>query len=108
MTLVGENATYLAEMARNHVLGGWQDAANQTLGRLLLQERAGRQGCQLRGDRLCIRGAQGDLDRAFEWLNRALDNYFARLLFVKVDPRADPLRNDRRYAALVQRIGLKP
>jgi TolB-like protein/Tfp pilus assembly protein PilF len=107
MTLSGENATYLAEMARNQVLGGWQDAANQTLGRLLLQERQGGRDVSYEGIGY-VYAAQGDLDRAFEWLNRALENYFARLLFVKVDPRADPLRSDRRYAALVQRIGLKP
>ncbi len=88
-------------------LGGWQDAANQTLGRLLLQERQGARDVSYEGIGY-VYAAQGDLDRAFEWLNRALDNYFARLLFVKVDPRADPLRSDRRYAALVQRIGLKP
>lgn len=107
MTLAGESATYLAEMARNQALGGWPDAANQTLGRLLLQERQGARDVSYEGIGY-VYAAQGDLDRAFEWLNRALDHYFTRLLFVKVDPRADPLRSDRRYAALVQRIGLKP
>ena len=107
MTLLGENSSYLAEMARNQALGGWHDAADQTLGRLLLQERNGARDVSYEGIGY-VYAALGDLDRAFEWLNRSLDHYFARLLFVKVDPRADPLRNDPRYAALVQRLGLKP
>ena len=107
ITLAGENSAYLAEMARNQVLGGWNDAADQTLGRLLLLEREGARDVSYEGIGY-VYAALGDLDRAFEWLNRSLDHYFARLLFVKVDPRADPLRNDRRYAALVQRLGLKP
>jgi tetratricopeptide (TPR) repeat protein len=107
MTLTGEGSAYLAEMARNYALGGWRDAADQTLGRLLLQERDGGRDVSYEGIGY-VYAALGDNDRAFEWLNRSIDNYFARLLFVKVDPRADPLRSDRRYAALVQRLGLKP
>ena len=107
ITIAGDSSTYLAEMARNQVLGGWRDAADRTLGQLLLREREGARDVSYEGIGY-VYAALGDLDRAFEWLNRALDNYFARLLFVKVDPRADPLRDDRRYVALVQRIGLKP
>jgi tetratricopeptide (TPR) repeat protein len=50
----------------------------------------------------------GDLDRAFVWLERAVDERTARVLWLKVDPRAKPLRNDPRFAALLARLELQP
>lgn len=107
IALVGDSAAYRAELARTYALAGWHNMAEQALGGLLLADRE-------RGDDLnhvgigYVYAALGSHDRAFDWLNRALDHYYARLLFLKVDPRADPLRSDHRYAALVQRLGLKP
>ncbi len=93
MTLVGEPPSYQAELARNLFLGGWQYSAEQTLGGLLLNARTADTGVSYEGIGY-VYAALGDFDRAFEWLNRSLDHYFTRLLFIKVDPRADPLRND--------------
>jgi len=50
----------------------------------------------------------GDLDRAFSWLQRAFDEQSARVLWLKVDPRARPLRGDPRFAALLARLDLEP
>ncbi len=47
----------------------------------------------------------GDHDRAFAWLERAIDERTARVLWLKVDPRAKPLRKDPRFAALLARSG---
>ncbi len=49
----------------------------------------------------------GNRDRAFEWLEKALDEKSGMALFIKVEPLFDPLRGDRRFAALVKRIGLE-
>ena len=103
---VGDHAAYRAELARNYVLAGFPDLADQTLGGLLLE--AGRNGPTSYEGIGYVYAARGDRDRAFEWLNRAMDHYFARMLFLKVDPRADPLRQDPRFTALVQRLGLQP
>jgi tetratricopeptide (TPR) repeat protein len=106
--LVDDHPAYRAELARNYVLAGWHNMAEQTLGGLLLGEQSGG------GDRRSHVGigylyaAMGDNDRAFEWLNRSLDDFYARVLFLKVDPRADPLRSDPRFDALVRRLGLEP
>jgi TolB-like protein/Tfp pilus assembly protein PilF len=107
MSLTRENATYLAELARNYFLGGWRNSGEQVLGRLLADARAGAGGVNFEAIGY-VYAALGDLDRAFEWLHRSFDHYHARLLFVNVDPRADPLRADPRFAALVQRLGLTP
>lgn len=48
----------------------------------------------------------GDTDRAFEWLERALEDRSETLLFLKVEPRFDPLRADPRFKSLVHRLGL--
>jgi tetratricopeptide (TPR) repeat protein len=50
----------------------------------------------------------GDHNRAFAWLQRAVDERSARVLWLKVDPRAEPLRNDPRFAALLARMDLQP
>jgi tetratricopeptide (TPR) repeat protein len=50
--------------------------------------------------------ALDDRDRAFLWLNRAIDarEWFVGML--KADPLLDPLRADARFGGLLQRIGL--
>ena len=50
--------------------------------------------------------AMDDKDRAFEQLERAYQSREPGLLFLRVAPWADPLRSDKRYTALVERLGL--
>jgi serine/threonine-protein kinase len=50
--------------------------------------------------------AMDDKDRAFEQLERAFQIREPGLLFLRVAPWADPLRSDRRYTALVEKLGL--
>jgi len=50
--------------------------------------------------------AMDDKDRAFEQLERAYQIREPGLVFLRVAPWADPLRSDRRYGALVERLGL--
>ena len=51
--------------------------------------------------------AVGDLDKAFELLERAYQARSAGLIYLHLDPGYEPLRSDPRYAALVSRIGLR-
>jgi TolB-like protein/Tfp pilus assembly protein PilF len=53
-----------------------------------------------------IHSALGDLDPAFEWLNRAYEQREVGLVSLKVDPMLDGLRADARFAELVGRVGL--
>ena len=50
--------------------------------------------------------AVGELDEAFEWLEKAWAIRDQWLVFLKVDPRFDPLRADPRFAAMARRVGL--
>jgi serine/threonine protein kinase len=47
----------------------------------------------------------GDKDHAFEWLNKAYEERFTRLAYIRQEAFWDPLRSDRRYAELIRKIG---
>jgi CO dehydrogenase nickel-insertion accessory protein CooC1 len=49
----------------------------------------------------------GDKEKAFEWLDRAYEDRADYMVYLNVDPRFDPLREDERFQQLLQRIGLK-
>ena len=46
----------------------------------------------------------GDMDAAFEALDRAWENRDAELTGLRMDPYLDPLRSDPRYAALLREM----
>jgi len=48
----------------------------------------------------------GDRDKAFQFLNKAYDERSEYLLYLPTEPLADPLRNDPRFRALLDRLGL--
>ena len=48
----------------------------------------------------------GNLSQALDWSERAYDERRGWLAYVNVNPIFDPLRNEPRYAALVQRMRL--
>jgi serine/threonine protein kinase/Flp pilus assembly protein TadD len=49
----------------------------------------------------------GEIDRAFEWLDKAFENRSGPLGMIKVDPKLDTLRSDQRFAALLKKMGLE-
>jgi hypothetical protein len=53
-------------------------------------------------------GALGDLEAAFSWLDKALEARSAGLIYLNVDSAFDPLRDDPRYAVMLEQIGLRP
>jgi TolB-like protein/Flp pilus assembly protein TadD len=51
-----------------------------------------------------VYGELGELDTAFEYMNRAIDEQPYGLFYLAVDPAADPLRGDPRWQDLVSRL----
>ena len=49
---------------------------------------------------------RGDLDRAFELLERSRTAISGWVAMVAVDPRLEPLRGDPRYRELLERMNL--
>jgi hypothetical protein len=47
-------------------------------------------------------------DQAFSWLEKAYEERFNRLAYLKVEALWDPLRSDPRFADLLRRVGIPP
>jgi len=47
-----------------------------------------------------------DKDQAFLWLEKACEERFNRLAYLKVEALWDPLRSDPRFAELLRRVGI--
>jgi TolB-like protein/Tfp pilus assembly protein PilF len=59
----------------------------------------------IRYDLATMYASLAEKGKAFEALNDAYENREFGLLGIKVDPRLDPLRDDPRYAELIERVG---
>ena len=53
-----------------------------------------------------IHAGLGDRDAALDWLDRAEQVRDVHLVFLPVDPKWDPFRDDSRFRSLLQRCGL--
>ena len=49
--------------------------------------------------------ALGEKEKAFAELNRAYENRLSSVVWFKVEPQLDPLRDDPRYEELLKRVG---
>ncbi len=49
-----------------------------------------------------------DKDKAFEWLEKAIEARSIKFTYLVADPRYDNIRTDPRYAAILRRYGLQP
>lgn len=65
-----------------------------------------KQGMAGAGDVAGIYAKLGDSPAAFEWLQRAYEEHDGNLLYLRVRPEFDSLRDDPRFIDLLHRIGL--
>jgi len=54
-----------------------------------------------------IHFAMGDTDVGFKWLAKAGEDRTFDIISIKVDPRFDPFRDDRRFVALARQLGVE-
>ena len=101
--LSGDAPYIQAELARTYAAAGRRDDARNLIGSLLRSSPAdgARLGAQYPA---YVYAALGDHDRAFQWLDRALDDREPNVLWAAVDPRLDDLRRDPRFEAVIRRI----
>jgi tetratricopeptide (TPR) repeat protein len=50
----------------------------------------------------------GQIDQAFDWLEKAVNTLGSQVLYSLISPRYDPLRSDHRYKALLRKMNLEP
>jgi serine/threonine protein kinase/tetratricopeptide (TPR) repeat protein len=53
-----------------------------------------------------LHASLGDIDDAFAWLETAITEKASGLMWLRVHPRLDPIREDPRYWPMVKRVGL--
>jgi TolB-like protein/cytochrome c-type biogenesis protein CcmH/NrfG len=101
--LSGDNPGMLAVYGNAQALAGNAQEARKVLHKLE----------QLRDSRFipsyylaAVNLGLGDLDETFRQLDLAYQERVDRLIYLKVEPMADPLRSDPRFAQLLAKIGL--
>ncbi len=92
-------------LIRLQAVAGRKDEARAGLAELESQTAAGALLLSPR-DRAFIRQALGETDAALESFEQALDDRDPNLIWLGVDPRLDPIRNDPRFVAILRQIGL--
>ena len=85
---------------------GDRAAAQQVLQKMLV-ERAQR-GYFPAGRIALVYFGLDDKDRAFQWLQRAVEERDSTVWFLKANAILDPLRSDPRFTELLQRMNLAP
>lgn len=53
-----------------------------------------------------IYAQKGEIDVAFDWLDKAIKNRDYEVMYLRVAPNLDPLRSDPRFADMLRRAGL--
>jgi len=102
---VTRNPNWLIELARVFAQAGRVEESDRLMRELDTFRQADRFGGG--GDeRAYVLAAAGRLDDAFRDLDEAVARKMTNVLWIAVDPRADPLRRDSRLAQLLKRMGL--
>jgi hypothetical protein len=47
----------------------------------------------------------GEIDTAFEWLEKAYQDHEVEMYWLKVEPPFEPLRNDPRWQVMLDKVG---
>jgi TolB-like protein len=104
-TLAGASQETVAAFRRAYSASGWSGYCRQQLSRL---QKASKKRYISPKYFVLTYLQLGEKDRAFEWLEKSYQERGEVLLYLKVDPRFDPLRPDPRFADLLRRVGHTP
>lgn len=89
-----------AMLGAAYAAAGRTAAAEKILARL--ETESGRYACPY--ETAIIYSKLGNADKAFQWLERGYRERSWCMVWLKVDPRLDPLRSDPRYQSLLRRV----
>ena len=99
-----QDAGWLAFLGTIHAMAGRSAEVSAIEGRLRALEQSGTFASI---DNYAYNAAyQGRLDEAFAILDEAVSRRMTNVLWIAVDPRANPLRHDPRFDRLITRMGL--
>jgi TolB-like protein/Flp pilus assembly protein TadD len=103
LQILQNNMEVTGEMGYAYALAGKRDKALEVLHKI--QQRPSRVYASPFGIAL-IYISLGDNNQAFAWLDKACEARADGLVYLRSDPRLEPLRSDPRFAALIKRVGL--
>jgi TolB-like protein/DNA-binding winged helix-turn-helix (wHTH) protein/Tfp pilus assembly protein PilF len=104
LQLSGTDNDFVLDLGFAYASTGNRAEARRILARL---KRLHQRGLAPSGSIGILYGALGDLDEAFAWLDKAVDERDPELTYVKVPGRRfEPLRHDPRFQQLVLRVGV--
>jgi serine/threonine protein kinase/Tfp pilus assembly protein PilF len=103
VTLSGGNSFSRAALGHAFAAAGQREEA---LGILASLEKPSQHVYVSPFDIALIHTALGDKEKAFEWLQRAYEERSCFLIYLKWEPRLDPLRSDPRFQHLQHQVGL--
>jgi hypothetical protein len=82
---------------------GRRDEARAELDRLL---KLSRERYVAALDIASVYASLGEKEQSFEWMNRAFEDRSTNLGFLAQEPAFDAMRDDPRFVALIERIGV--
>jgi tetratricopeptide (TPR) repeat protein len=107
VTVSGNAPFIMAELARTYAVAGRRSEAAALLASLT--DTPSGDGPHLAAQyQTYVYAALGYRDLAFRWLDKAVEEREPNLLWAKVDPRFDPLRQDPRFTTFLARLVPKP
>jgi len=98
----GPTSAYLAALGHVYATSGRRREALRVLDDLETRSKSGYVSSL---DIATVRLGLGDTDAALIRLDRAVQDHDGGLVFLAVDPRYDPVRQDPRFQCLLRRIG---
>jgi serine/threonine protein kinase/tetratricopeptide (TPR) repeat protein len=100
-----DNTLTMAGLAHAYAVSGRKTEARRLLAEL---QRLSEQSYVPAHDVALVYTGLGERDKAFGWLDKASEEHSFNLIYLKTEPRFDPLRSDPRFAELLRRVGLSP
>jgi serine/threonine protein kinase/Flp pilus assembly protein TadD len=97
----GDSTNMLATFGHAAALANKKDTARKVLDQLLDLSKKMYVSSY---DIASIHCGLGDTDQALSWLEKALDEHAYLLVYVNIDPILDPMRNQKRFRVLVNKI----
>jgi hypothetical protein len=103
MTNAERHPSLIAELGHAYALAGERVKAQKTLAELHEMSKQRYISPYLFA---VVYAGLGDKDQTFAWLDKTLQERSVFLIWLKVEPQFDPLRDDPRFQDLLKRIGL--
>jgi TolB-like protein/Tfp pilus assembly protein PilF len=102
--LLNRSPVSLVQLAHAHAVAGRHERARELLAEL--HETSRSRYVPAYGIAL-IQIGLGEYELGLRWLERAVDERSNWLVWLKLDPRWDPIRQDPRFKVIVRRVGLR-